>query len=267
MSTVKRSRVTQTLRQMSGRSTAARAAAPRRRFSEADPNKRDLLSFADLVMRRQGDSSSQLGADLWVLHELAEMRGGYFVEFGAGDGHHLSNTWLLEAHYGWTGILAEPNATVFERLSAHRPNCAVDPRAVYREDGATRSLVVSEIHELSALTEFAEGDMHAELRRGGEAIEVETVTLDRLLDDHDAPEHINYLSVDTEGGEREILEGFDFGKRRVDLITVEHNFTEEREAIHTLLRQRGYQRRFTDFSKFDDWYVSDDVLNGRRKRG
>jgi FkbM family methyltransferase len=202
-----------------------------------------------------------------VLHELAEQRGGFFVEFGAGDGHHLSNTWLLEAHYGWRGILAEPNATVFERLRTHRPDCAIDPRAVYREDGATRSLVVSEIHELSSLTEFAESDMHAEMRRGGGQIEVETVTLDRLLDEHDAPEHIHYLSVDTEGGEQAILEGFDFSKRHVDLISVEHNYTPEREAIHTLLRQRGYQRRFTDFSKFDDWYVSEKLLNARRRRG
>lgn len=229
--------------------------ATKRTFDEADPNKRDLLGFAELVMRRQGDSSSQLGADLWALHELNELRDGFFVEFGAGDGHHLSNTWLLEAHYGWTGILAEPNTTVLESLRAHRPNCTIDPRAVYREGGTTQTFVVAEIDVLSALTQFAELDAHAEARRGGEEIEVETVTLDQLLDDHNAPERINYLSIDTEGGELEILEGLDFERRTVDLISVEHSNLPKREAIHELLAARGYERRFVEFSKFDDWYT------------
>lgn len=240
--------------------------APARSFSEADPNKREILSFADLAMRREGDSSSQLGADLWVLHELEELEGGFFVEFGAGDGHHLSNSWLLEAKYGWSGILAEPNPTVQDQLRAHRPNCAIDDRAVHRDGGAVCTLVVSEIRELSSLEEFAEGDGHAELRRGGERVEVETVTLEGLLDAHAAPRHINYISVDTKGGEREILEGFDFEKYRVDTVSVEHNNTPERASIENLMRERGYVRRFTDFSRFDDWYVRSDVLDARLAR-
>lgn len=227
----------------------------RRTFDEADPNKRDLLGFAELAMRRQSDSPSQLGADIWALCELNELRDGFFVEFGAGDGHFLSNTWLLEAHYGWTGILAEPNASTIERLRSHRPNCTIDPRAVYREGGTTQTLVVADIGVLSSLTQFAELDMHAEARQGGAEIEVETVTLDQLLDDHNAPERINYLSVDTEGGELEILEGFDFERRTVDLISVEHSYLPKREEIHELLVSRGYARRFEEFSKFDDWYV------------
>jgi FkbM family methyltransferase len=263
MSNFKPSNLSQKLRQFPRSKNGAPAHAPARTFNEADPNKRDVLRFSELVMRREADSSSQLGADLWALFELDELRDGYFVEFGAADGHHLSNTWLLEAHYGWRGILAEPNATVHDQLRAHRPNCAIDPRAVYREDGQTLSLVVSDIKELSSLTEFAEQDRHAELRRGGQEITVETVTLDRLLDEHQAPDRINYLSIDTEGGEREILEGFDFTKRAVDLISVEHNDTPERDAIHQLLTERGYERRFVEFSKFDDWYVSRAVIDAR----
>jgi len=229
-------------------------------FDEADVNKQDLLGFAELVMRRQADSCSQLGADLWVLYELGEMRDGYFVEFGAADGHFLSNSWLLEAHYGWNGILAEPNATVIDQLRANRPNCAVDSRAVYHESGTTQTLVVADIGVLSALTEFAEDDQHAEARRGGQEIEVTTVTLDQLLDEHNAPDHINYMSIDTEGGEAAILEGFDFDKRTVDLISVEHNnVSAERDAMYELLTSRGYERRFVDFSKFDDWYVRGDL--------
>lgn len=248
-----------TLRKLASRPPLATAPAPRRTFEEADINKRRILEFSELVMRRQGESTSQLGADLWVLFELDELREGYFVEFGAGDGHFLSNTWLLEAHYGWSGILAEPNATVFPTLQAHRPLCTTDPRAVYREGGTTQTLIVADIGVLSALSEFAEEDEHAEARRGGKEIQVETVTLNQLLEDHNAPDHINYLSLDTEGGELEILQGFDFERRTVDLISVEHNYEPSRQSIQTLLDARGYERVFADFSNFDDWYVRRDL--------
>jgi FkbM family methyltransferase len=253
----------QRIRAQSGGSTTVAEPAPTRSFEEADPNKLDVLRFAEIVMRRNGDSTSQLGADFWALFELDELRDGYFVEFGAGDGYLYSNTWLLEAHYGWSGILAEPNATIHEQLRANRPNCLFDPRAVYREGGQTLSFVVTDFKELSALSEFAYDGEHAEARRGGTEISVETVTLDRLLDEHDAPDRINYLSLDTEGGELGILEGFDFAKRSIDLISVEHSFAADREAIHELLVGHGYERRFVDFSKFDDWYVSRAVLKAR----
>jgi FkbM family methyltransferase len=245
------------------RSNGAVAPEPVRTFEEADPNKLGLLRLSELVMRREGDSTSQLGADLWALSELNEMRDGFFVEFGAGDGYNYNNSWLLEAHYGWTGILAEPNVTVHDQLRAHRPNCTIDTRAVYREGGLTLPFVVTDFNELSALSEFAFEGMHAEARHGGTEISVETVTLDRLLDEHDAPDRINYLSIDTEGGEYEILKGFDFSKRAVDVISVEHSFTAEREAIYDHLTALGYERKFIEFSKFDDWYVSRDVREAR----
>jgi hypothetical protein len=90
-------------------------------------------------------------------------------------------------------------------------------------------------------------------------IEVTTVSLLDLLEQHGAPRDIDYLSVDTEGSEFDILSAFDFSRYRIRIISVEHNYMEtKREAIRQLLAQHGYRREFEAFSNWDDWYVHTD---------
>ena len=53
---------------------------------------------------------------LWILYLLDKKKNGFFVEFGACDGLHFSNTLLLEKSFGWKGILAEPNRAYQKKL-------------------------------------------------------------------------------------------------------------------------------------------------------
>ncbi len=97
--------------------------------------------------------------------------------------------------------------------------------------------------------------MHAHARADGNRISVETISLRDLLIKANAPRHIDYLSVDTEGSEFDILNSFDFGEYEIDVITVEHNNTSAREALYSLLTNKGFKRKYIDLSDFDDWYV------------
>jgi len=76
-----------------------------------------------------------------------------------------------------------------------------------------------------------------------------------LLGSSGAPTVIDYMSVDTEGSELEILGAFDFSRYDVRVITVEHNFTANRGSLHELLVRNGFSRKFESFSQWDDWYV------------
>jgi hypothetical protein len=84
---------------------------------------------------------------------------------------------------------------------------------------------------------------------------VETISLQDLLVSHGAPKYIEFLSIDTEGSEFEILKNFDFQSYRFGAICVEHNFADTREKINGLLLANGYQQVHIDLSDFDDWYV------------
>ena len=102
---------------------------------------------------------------------------------------------------------------------------------------------------------FSGSDCHANARGDGKRYPVTTITLNDLLAEHNAPRHIDYLSVDTEGSELNILRAFDFERYRVDIITVEHNLAPAREHIHALLAAKGFARKFGALSQWDDWYV------------
>jgi hypothetical protein len=84
---------------------------------------------------------------------------------------------------------------------------------------------------------------------------VETISLLDMLDKYNAPSIIDYMSIDTEGSEYEILKAFDFNRYKFKVISCEHNFTSARDSIHRLLESKGYERKYEHLSQWDDWYV------------
>lgn len=197
-------------------------------------------------------SVSQLGQDLWVLKKTQYKREGFFVEFGATDGVLLSNTYLLEKEFGWKGICAEPNPKFFTELEKNRA-CIVSNACISGCSGKKVEFILAD--EYGGFSEYSDLDQHAEKRnsyeRIGEITELNTVSLNDFLETNNAPVNIDYLSIDTEGSEFEILEAFSFDKWNVSAITVEHNFNKNRERIFELLQEQGYQRVEAEF---DDWY-------------
>lgn len=213
----------------------------------------DKLSFS------MEKSESQLKQDLFVLSVLRFKDKGYFVEFGATDGKTLSNTYLLEKNFEWTGILAEPGKTWHKRLKLER-NSIIDNRCVWSISGENLSFIEANYAEVSTLAGFAEQDGHSDARKNSLNYKVQTVSLNDLLEEHGAPEVIDYLSIDTEGSEFEILSTFNFNKYKFRVITCEHNFGETRSQINELLKENGYTHVFSDLSRWDDWYVHEELV-------
>lgn len=217
----------------------------------------DLENVLNYVLERhgvQGEAKSQLKQEIFVLFETGFKRNGFFVEFGATNGFDLSNTYMLEKDFGWSGILAEPALMWHEDLKKNR-TASIETDCVWRASGETIEFNMHSHGELSTIAAFNESDNHAARRKGGRTYQVKTISLLDLLIKHDAPKVIDYLSIDTEGSEFEILNAFDFSKYDIRVITCEHNFTPQREMIFDLLTKNGYQRKLEKLSRWDDWYV------------
>jgi len=202
-------------------------------------------------------SVSQLGQDLWVLEQTKYKREGFFVEFGATDGVVLSNTLLLEREFGWNGICAEPNPKLFELLKSNR-NCRVSRECISGQTGRRVEFVLADAY--GGFAEYADKDLHAEKRSAyrdaGYSVQLETISLQDFLVKNGAPKDIDYLSVDTEGSEYEILRAFPFDEWNIALITVEHNFTEQRPLIRNLLGSFGYS---VISREWEDWFYREET--------
>ncbi len=199
-------------------------------------------------------SHAQIMQDLWVTFETDGAREGFFVEFGATDGRTNSNTCLLEQQYGWSGILAEPNPIWHASLHGNRA-CRIDHRCVAARSGQAIEFLATDNPELSTIATYAANDHFASVRSVAPRIVVETLSLNDLLIRHEAPKRIDYMSVDTEGSEFEILSAFDFSRYDVRLFSIEHNNTDQEERLDGLMAANGYTRKFPEFSQWDAWYV------------
>lgn len=212
------------------------------------------LAFLDFIHEQKLNSASQVSQDLMVLYVLNKKRNGFFVEFGATDGREMSNTYLLEKEFGWTGILCEPSVKWHNKLSSNR-NCKIDHRCVWSVSNQDLFFSDTKTAEFSTINQFLDYD---KLKRDiVNSYNVKSVSLNDLLMEHQAPSYIDYLSIDTEGSELEILKSVDFNKYSFGIISVEHNFTSNRELIAGLLISKGYKNIHRTFSRFDDWYVLD----------
>jgi FkbM family methyltransferase len=199
---------------------------------------------------------AQLGQDLFVLIATSFKHEGFFIEFGAGDGVSLSNTFLLERSFGWKGILAEPAKGWHSALLQNR-TCTIDTRCVWSTSGKDLEFAETAEGEYSTVRGLFDIDgVSTAFDTAPTAYRVESVSLNDLLQEHSAPRFIDYLSIDTEGSEYEILRALDFASRQIRLITVEHNFDRLRRSnIYDLLTRHGYTRVLEDTSLWDDWYV------------
>jgi FkbM family methyltransferase len=199
-------------------------------------------------------SYSQIGQDLQVIKFYDNKVGGFFVEIGASDGIYFSNTYLLETQYKWKGICCEVIPKQFDKCVKNRPNSICYNKAVYNKTGLKLTFdIANNFDLLSGITDHID-TYKKTVDANKTMIQVDSISLLDILDNSNAPSFIEYLSLDTEGSEFEILKNFNFDKYIFGWIDVEHNYVNPRRSeINNLLISKGYI--YKGENKWDDMYM------------
>jgi FkbM family methyltransferase len=211
-------------------------------------------------------SKSQLAQDVQVVEFYKQKHNGYFVEIGASDGVALSNTYLLEKEYKWKGICVEPLPNEFAKLKQNRRAICSD-RAIFNTSNRVLKFVIKECSLCSGILESLDESVKIDnivYKRGPNddvrsVIDVTSITLNDLLISSNAPHFIEYLSLDTDGSELEVIKSVDLNTYTFGIIDVEHNYVEPRRTqIRELLESNNYM--FHSENKFDDHYIHKSLL-------
>lgn len=186
----------------------------------------------------------QLNQDKWVLEQLVK-RGhtlgapGYYVDVGAFDGKHYSNSLIFE-QFGWNGICVEANKDSFLKCRANRPNATCVNAIVTAKDGGSELFVRNDVEPmLSHVT-----------RTHTQGLSNPTKSLTTILNECNAPKQIDYLSIDVEGVDFEVLKGFDVSKYEATCITIEHNGQSQASDIANWLWANNYLVIMVEFDFF-----------------
>lgn len=193
---------------------------------------------------------SQHGEDFLLWSVFGDQPTGFFVDIGAFDGVLFSNTLSFE-QAGWQGVCVEAHPVYFEHCQQARPG-SVCLHAACVGDAASPGITFY-ADELGLFSGVLAG-RDAELTRrycwlggrefqGFASIQVPAMTLDQILDAH-LPAHakIDFVSIDVEGSELDVLRGFDLARRRPRVLLVEAQTREAAKALSTYLAEHGGYR-------------------------
>jgi len=199
---------------------------------------------------------SQIGQDKYIVeHIFNRKKNGYFIELGAGDGEYLSNTFALEKNLDWGGVCIEPNPKFTSALGKNR-SCHKVFSPIFSVSDKEVEFSIVDGGEFSGISNLLGniGSYKVENK-----IMLKTKTLTEVLDSIKAPTYIDYMSLDTEGSELEILKGLDFSKYTIGYMSVEHNFRPLRYKIHQYLLSNNYV--YARWNRFDDEYMHRSLAN------
>ena len=175
-------------------------------------------------------------------------KNGFFVDVGAHNGKSLNNTLYFEENHNWKGINVEPIKKVYNDLVVNRPNCININCAVCNQNGETEFINNSGATEMISGIKNTFDPRH--MRRlqnenkqyGGstEIIKVNTKRLETILEENNVS-HINYLSIDVEGAEYEVIKSINFDKVFIDVIGFENNYNDCSIPIIKYLQEKDFE--------------------------
>ena len=192
---------------------------------------------------------SQLNQDIFALLINSFKKNLYFVEVGANDGYNLSNTLYLEEKFQWDGLLIEPNPRYFEKLKSRKAKFT--PHA---------------ISDVNGIIEFYDSGLYGgELKHfdskinDQKIIKVSGKNLYDIFKENAVPKKIDFISVDTEGGDLCVLEQICKISNHYTFTcgSIEHNYRiDDKIKIEKMLSDNGYEIVWRGKTQHDLFFIN-----------
>ena len=188
---------------------------------------------------------SQYGQDRFLNETFFKNRtNGVFLDIGAHDGKTLSNTFFFEKALNWKGLCIEPHPKVFSQLKENR-NCLLVEGCAWNEDTTKKFRMIEGYSEMLSGLVDSYHPSHVDRSNAEVSSMNQTVTdiedrcydINKLLIDNNLTS-IDFMSIDIEGGELEVLKCIDYKEVKINIILAENNYKDQN--LRSFLESKGY---------------------------
>ncbi len=201
-------------------------------------------------------SYAQRYEDLHLLRCFGERTSGFYIDIGAGHPVYDNVSFAFYLR-GWSGITVEPNPWLAQLSAAVRPRDKRIQSLVGASAGEATYYLVEDFHGLSTTIASHAQAAQAELGKAAQTMTMPVTTLRALCEQH-APAAIDFLKVDVEGAEPDVLAGGDWQRFRPKVVIVEAlaplTLVPSWQAWEPILTSNGY--RFAFFDTLNRYYVA-----------
>jgi FkbM family methyltransferase len=190
------------------------------------------------VTMGQPESHAQFAEDRILAEIFGDRADGHCVEVGANDGITGSASYLFEKR-GWQCLLVEPIPAMVQEIRKHR-TCQIVNCAASSHEGEAKFFVAEGVEAVSGL-DLTPERMEWIRRVGGtiKEIAVRTAALNSLLEEGGFTE-LDFVTIDVEGHELSVLEGFDLGTYRPRIVIIEDNSVDGNTSVARHMAAHSY---------------------------
>jgi FkbM family methyltransferase len=215
-----------------------------------------IMDFCNYVINYEHKTYSQLFQDLAFLFFCAdEPIKGYYIEVGVGDGLNHSNTFLLEREVGMKGILIEADPRQIKKISKYR-----DAKLIECVAGSNNEIVSINLASTPELSWVGKENPNDNIVRSSTRNHtINSYTLDSILEQNLNECSLDYLSIDVEGYENEVLQGFTLNRWQPKFINIEHNRDKVQMEKFNDFFKENYTLVLESITDCDYWYLRNDI--------
>jgi FkbM family methyltransferase len=224
-----------------------------------------LTSINESVLPLQ--FQSQWCEDILLYEYFKSKKNGFFIEIGAFDGVKLSNTYFFEC-IGWTGLLVEPQPVQFAKCKKNRPNSlCINAGVGMGTNDLELNVVETEHYETWSFV----GEIDSNIKK--QDFEIKTIKVPSVKIANIIPndvKKIDFISIDVEGMEMEILQTIDLLNNGPEIILLENNKSDIQKYLsgfgyHLVYRtwiNYFYSRNKDAFKDISIWDKTDIKISG-----
>lgn len=203
----------------------------------------NFIDFYSFIIANHKLSSSKLFQDLFVYYNFQNFNHGSSLEIGTIEDGNFSNVSLLASHLGWKSIIIDENISLNEDLKNKYPCCEVLSKSLFTDQNSEISSLLDTDHNFNILDQ-----------KNLQPSTLQT-SINQIFRDFFNSSPIEYLSLNLNNKNYELIKELDFDKFKPKIITVNQSSNNSKDELHEIILRSGYLRFFKEHTQYESWYV------------